>query len=220
MHIFKIFPAATIAAFTMPALLMANPAPSGNVFGARDLSDIELRSLHELFDRQAINTTGLIGLLTSLSQSLSGIEQLLYPSGISNINELVTDLAVLLKAPTADQTKSLLGTVSNLLGSSEISQLISGRPAILSSVSGLLTPALVTNVTDILSGAHDLLTPTFVPETKGLIADVGPVRPHSSDFEDIVAEILQSWLMQSLKLFGFALCHNLGQLLLYIWARI
>lgn len=176
MHFFKIFLAAIVAALTLPAMLMANPAPSGNVFDARDLSDIELRSLHELFDRQAINTTGLIGLLTSLTQSLAGIEQLLSPTGISNINEVVTDLAVLLKAPTTDQTKSLLGTVSNLLGSSEISQLISGLPAILSSVSGLLTPALVTNVTDILSGAHDLLTPTFVSETKGLIADVAPVR--------------------------------------------
>ncbi len=189
MNFFRIFPAAIIAALTLPAVLMANPAPAGNVFDARDLSDIELRSLHELFDRQAINTTGLIGLLTSVTQSLAGIEQLLSPSGISNINEVVTDLAVLLKAPTTDQTKSLLGTVSNLLSSSEISQLISGLPAILSSVSGLLTLALVTNVTDILSGAHDLLTPTFVSETKGLVTDFAPVRPPSSDFEDTVADI-------------------------------
>jgi hypothetical protein len=175
MRFFNIIPTAVVAALILPAMLMANPSPAANVLDARALSDIELRSLHELFERQAINTTGLTGLLTSLTQSLSGIEQLLSPSGIANINEVVTDLATLLKAPTTNQTKSLLGTASDLLGGPEISQLISGLPAILSSVSGLLTPALITNVTDILSGAHDLLTPTFVSETKGLIADVAPV---------------------------------------------
>jgi hypothetical protein len=51
--------------------------------------------------------------------------------------------------------KSLLGTVSNLLSSSEISQLISGLLAILSLVSGLLIESLA----DIFSHAEapDLL---------------------------------------------------------------
>ena len=175
MRLSNILPAAVVAALTLPAMIMANPSPAASIIDARELPDIELRSLHELFERQVVNTTGLIGLLTSLTQSLAGIEQLLSPSGISSINEVVTDLATLLKAPTTDQTKSLLGTVSDLLGGPEVSQLIKGLPAILSSVSGLLTPALVTNVTDILAGAHDLLTPTFVSQTTGLINDVAPV---------------------------------------------
>lgn len=175
MRFFNIIPAAVVA-LTLPTMIMANPAPAANILDARAFSDVELRSLHELFDRQAINTTGLTGLLGELPAILQGIEQLLSPTGISNINAVVTDLSSLFAAPTTNQTKSLISTASDLLGGSEVSQLISGLPAILSSVSGLLTPALITNVTDILSGAHDLLTPTFVSETKGLIADVAPVR--------------------------------------------
>lgn len=177
MHFFNIIPAAVVAALTLPAMLMAGAAPdTNNILDTRALSDIELRSLHELFDRQAINTTGLTGLLGSLAQSLSGIEQLLSPTGISNINAVVTDLSTLLAPPTTNQTKSLIGTASDLLGGSEVSSLISALPGLLSSVSGFLTPALITNVTDILSGAHELLTPDFVSQTKELIADVAPVR--------------------------------------------
>lgn len=179
MHFFKIVSSAVVA-FALPSVVMANPAPANNILDTRAMmSDIELRSLHELFDRQAINTTGLTGLLGSLAQSLSGIEQLLSPSGISNINAIVTDLSTLLAAPTTNQTKSLIGTASDLLDSPELSSL-------LSSVGGLLTPALITNVTDIVSGAHDLLTPSFVSETKGLIADIAPVcLPFSSSLTQI-----------------------------------
>jgi hypothetical protein len=172
MRFFNIVPAVVVAALTLPAMIMSTPSP---ILDARELPDVELRSLHELFERQAVNTSGLIGLLTSLTQSLAGIEQLLSPTGIANINEVVTDLATLFKAPTTDETKSLISTASDLLGSDSVKQLISGLPAILSSVSGLLTPALITNVTDILSGAHALLNPTFVSQTTGLINDVAPV---------------------------------------------
>jgi hypothetical protein len=175
MRFSSIIPAAVVA-LTLPTMLMANPAPASSIFDARALSDIELRSLHELFERQTINTTSLTGLLADLEQSLAGIEQLLSPTGISNINAVVTDLSTLFAAPTTNQTKSLISTASDLLGGSEISSLISSLPSLLSSVSGLLTPALITNITDIISGAHELLTPTFVSETQGLIADIAPVR--------------------------------------------
>lgn len=56
--------------------------------------------------------------------------------------------------------------------------LLNQLPSLLSSVSGLITPTLVTNLTDILGSAHELLTPTFVSQTTGLINDVAPV----SDF--------------------------------------
>jgi hypothetical protein len=65
----------------------------------------------------------------------------------------------------------------------------------LSSVSGLLTPALITNVTDILGNAHDLLTPTFVSETTGLINDVAPVIPCSYDFGKYITNRKSSWCL-------------------------
>ncbi len=110
----------------------------------------------------------LSSVLGDLSASLKGIQALLSPTSLANIESLITDASSLLAAPTGNQTKTLIGTASTLLSSPELTSLFA-------SVGGLLTPQLITNVTDILGNAHDLLTPEFVSETKGLIKDAAPV---------------------------------------------
>jgi hypothetical protein len=159
MQFFKLFS----VALALPAMVIASPAPGAAPVTEGDLS--------LLLERQS----SLTDLLSTLTESLKGIQELLSPTSLTNINEVVTDLSTLFKAPTTNQTKSLINTASSLLGGSAISGLIDDLPTLLGSVSGLLTPALITNLTDILGNAHDLLTPSFVSETKGLISDVAPV---------------------------------------------
>jgi hypothetical protein len=163
MRFFKIFSMALL-----PAMILSNPAPSPTE------DEILAAELTHMLD--ARQTSSLTGLLSALTGSIAGIEQLLSASSLNNIEAVVTDLADLLAPPTGNQTKALIGTVSDLLGSSAVSGLLTELPTLLGSVSGLLTPALITNVTDILGNAHDLLSAEFVSQTKGLINDVAPVR--------------------------------------------
>jgi hypothetical protein len=164
MQFFKIFSMALL-----PLMVLAGPAPS-------PVDDPVLAELTHMIE--ARQTSSLTSLLSALTGSIAGIEQLLSASSLNNIEAVVTDLADLLAAPTGNQTKSLIGTVSDLLGSTAVSGLLSELPTLLSSVSGLLTPQLITNVTDILGNAHDLLTAEFVSETKGLISDIAPVSQY------------------------------------------
>jgi hypothetical protein len=161
MQFFKLF---FVAMAAMPAMITASPAAGVAPSSFNDAS------LHLLLERQ----TSITDLLAQLASSLKGIQELLSPTSLSNINEVITDLATLFKAPTTNQTKALIGTASNLLGSDSVTNLIGQLPTLLGSVSGILTPALITNVTDLVGNAHNLLTPTFVSQTKGLI-NVAPV---------------------------------------------
>ena len=103
----------------------------------------------------------------------------------------------MLKDPTPTQLVSIVNTASGLLGSDAVSSLIKQLPTLLSSVSGILTPALITNVTDIIGNAHDLLTAKFVSETSGLINDVAPV---SFPYETLCLKVTD------VKLAGFCYC--------------
>lgn len=118
----------------------------------------------DLIARQ-IDLSNLSGILSSLSGTISGLESLLTPTSLNNIEVVVTNLALLLAEPTANQTKSLIGTASDLLSGSLFTQL---EP--------LLTPQTITEIGDLLTNANNLLTPTFVNETVTLIGDVAPVR--------------------------------------------
>jgi hypothetical protein len=173
----------TLFTAVLPAMVMAIPGPgplpnaapdalTGRAPLARASADLGLEAL---ITARQLDLGNLGGLLANLSQSFQAIESLLSPTSLGNIQEVVNDLAALLKSPTPEQAKSLLGTASDLLSSNEISGLLKSLPSLLSSVQGLITPALITNATDILGNAHQLLTPDFVSQTKGLIADIAPV---------------------------------------------
>lgn len=185
----------SLFAVVLPALVLAIPGPvpvsSPDAFAeavaealvrrapegishpmARAASEMELAALIEA---RQLDLSSLSGLLSNLTASFGSISQLLSPDSLKNINTVITQLAFVLATPTADQLKSLLTTVSDLLGSDSVKGLLDSLPTLLGSVSGLLTPALITNVTDVLGGAHDLLTKDFVSNTKGLINDIAPV---------------------------------------------
>jgi len=140
---------------------------------ARMEARVEAR-MDELAARQ-LDLSGLTGFLANLTSSFGALESLLSPTSLNDIESVVTNLAFVLDSPTSKQLKDVLNTVDSLLTSDSITSLLKELPTLLGSVSGLLTPALITNVTDILGNAHDLLTPTFVSETKGLINDVAPL---------------------------------------------
>jgi hypothetical protein len=163
MHFSKFFSLALV----LPTMVLTSPSPAPE---SPVTSDTELA--HLIMERQ---TSSLTSLLSALTSSIGAIETLLSAQSLDNIEAVVTDLSTLLATPTTNQTKALINTASDLLGSDSVTSLLNELPTLLSSVSGLVTPALITNLTDILGNAHDLLTPTFVSETKGLIADVAPV---------------------------------------------
>jgi len=167
----------TGAMFIPAMVVLSSPAPD-----ALSPTDIQLAQLmertdarfNELVDRQ-ISSSNLTDFLGELTASLGAIKTLLSSQSLDNIENVVTDLSTLFAAPTTNQTKALIGTASDLLGGDTVSNLLQSLPGLLNSVGGLLTPALFTNITDIVGGAHDLLTPTFVSETKELINDVAPL---------------------------------------------
>jgi hypothetical protein len=160
MQLFKFFSLALL-----PVLTIASPAPEA----ATSPNNV---ALVHLYERQENILTGI---LNDLKETFGAIQELLDAQTLGNIESVVTNLAYFLAEPTTNQTKSVINTASSLLGSPAIGELIGSLPGLLDSVGGLLTPALITNVTDILGGAHDLLTPQFIGQTKGLIADVAPV---------------------------------------------
>jgi len=187
MRFFRLF------AVVLPSLVLAVPGPSTSpdMFAeavaeaisrreasaapqpmARAASDMELAALLEA---RQLDLGNLSGLLSNLTASFGAISELLSPDSLANINTVVTQLAYALATPSADQLKGILATASDLLGSDAIKKLIDQLPDLLGSISGLLTPTLITNVTDILGGAHTLLTPDFVSNTKGLINDIAPL---------------------------------------------
>lgn len=145
----------------------SNPEPMSQ-------ASVEMEMASLIAARQ-LDLGNLSGLLSNLTSSFGAISQLLSPTSLGNINEVVSDLSALLKAPTTSDLKKLLKTASDLLNSDSFSSLIQSLPTLIGSVTGLLTPKLITNVTDILGGAHDLLSPQFISQTKGLIADVAPL---------------------------------------------
>jgi hypothetical protein len=188
----------------LPALVLSSPASSPANTLSESLQNLK-RAAAPLPDRVSPilprQSSELTTILQDLTQSLGAIEQLLSAQSLTNIEAVVTDLSTLFAAPTTNQTKELINTASGLLDSSAVSNLIGQLPGLLSSVSGLLTPALITNVTDILGNAHDLLTPTFVSETTGLINDVAPVSPCSYHSLNCITDRKSSWCLLSRKSF-------------------
>ncbi|PLB46555.1 hypothetical protein P170DRAFT_427864 [Aspergillus steynii IBT 23096] len=185
MKFFKLFPLAIL-----PFTAFAIPAPDAVSKPALELTDYQLAS--SLVARQnSQNLSNLGDLLGDLTKSLGAVKDLLSPESLNNIQTLVTDASYLLKQPTAKQTKELIGTVSSLLGSKAVKDLVDQLPELLNDVGGLVTPALVNNVTDILGNAHELLTADFVGNTKGLINDVAPLV---SAISQVITALLSSIL--------------------------
>jgi hypothetical protein len=136
-------------------------------------SHLVSEALSSLVKRQS----SLGGVISDISGLLKGIEGLLTPTSLNNIEAIITDASTLLSPPTTNQTKALLGTASDLLTGPLVTDLIDKLPNLVNFGRGLIQQGLVTNLTDILGGAHDLLTQEFVTETKGIIKELAPVRP-------------------------------------------
>ncbi|KAL4806043.1 hypothetical protein BDV18DRAFT_160113 [Aspergillus unguis] len=71
-----------------------------------------------------ISSSGSSSLGGDLSTLLDGLSGLAAPNLLSDLEDVVHDAAYLLRAPTANNTKSLLGTASELLNPSTANQLL------------------------------------------------------------------------------------------------
>lgn len=92
------------------------------------------------------------------------IKELLSAESVNNIETTLSGAAVLLSGSTPNDTKALLTSVSGLL-----------TPELVDAVGNLVNPRTVNQLKDIVDSAHSLLTPQFVNETVALINDVTPV---------------------------------------------
>ncbi|KFY75644.1 hypothetical protein V499_04403 [Pseudogymnoascus sp. VKM F-103] len=147
MRFFSFVPLLVLAPFAF-----ASPAVQG--------SQAEAAAPLDLTNR-AVDLSGLLGTLT---QDLGAITSLLKPATFTNIESVITHLALLLDDKTTNQTKSLLNTASTLLAG-----------PLLPSLTSLITPDFITKISGLINNANNLLTPTFVKQTTGLINDVAPL---------------------------------------------
>ncbi|KAH8422473.1 uncharacterized protein LDX57_000226 [Aspergillus melleus] len=185
MKFFKFFPLAIL-----PFTALAIPAPDAVSKTPGELADFQLANALVARQNNA-NLSNLGDLLGDLTKSLGSVKELLSSESLNNIQTIVTDLSYLLKQPTAKETKELIGTVSSLLNSKGLKNLIDQLPDLLNDVGGLVTPQLINNVTDLLGNAHDLLDKEFVGNTKGLINDVAPLV---SAISQVITALLSSIL--------------------------
>ncbi|OBT43686.1 hypothetical protein VE00_05564 [Pseudogymnoascus sp. WSF 3629] len=146
MRFFSFVPLLVLAPFTF-----ASPAVQGSQAAA---APVDLTN-------RAVDLSGLLGTLTA---DLSSITSLLKPATFTNIESVITHLALLLDDKTTNQTKALINTADGLLAG-----------PLLSSLTSLITPDFIKKISGLINNANNLLTPTFVTQTVGLINDVAPL---------------------------------------------
>ncbi|KAL2826312.1 hypothetical protein BDW59DRAFT_161151 [Aspergillus cavernicola] len=160
-----------LTAALLPVTVFATPAAEPEPKAATVPATISGDDYNVLVQRQ-LDLGSVIG---DLTDALGAIKDLLSLESLNNINQVVTDLASLLKDPTTKQIKSLVGTAADLLGGDALGGLLEKLPALLESVSGLLTEATLKKITTLLDNAAILLTKEFATNTRNLINDIAPL---------------------------------------------
>jgi hypothetical protein len=165
-------------AAAVPAAVFASPLAERAAVPEVGLSDVSASlAAPELAARQDLGSE-LGGILANLTATLHELEILLSPDSLADVEDIVVNAAKLLSSNNTNVLVTLIQGAGALLDSplvGDLTKLLPGLLSALPKLGGLINGQMIQNITDIVSNAHDLLDPTMVTDTKGLIEDVYPI---------------------------------------------